>query len=182
MYGMKPCVLLFAVLSLPVFSQTVIGTVEKIDKEQLQMKSRDGLVTLKVDEKTTVTKAKKFNDLSPLAVGDEVRVNYYGEGTLTAVNISAKITLSGVITEARSNSIAVLLNSPATATSPDRSVVMFVFLNSTVKFAASRNQLTIGRRVQVEGWDTGDRVVEADKVAISETDPPLRPTPQRPPR
>ena len=179
---MKPCVLLiFTTLALPVFNQTVIGTVEKIDKNQIHVKSRDGQVTFNVDERTTVTKGKMFNDLSPLAVGDVIRVNYFGEETRIAVNISAHVTLSGVITEVRSNSITVLRNQTEDPTSTDRSVGVFVFLNRSTQFGTSRNQLTAGRRVQVVGWDAGNRVVEADKVAIFETDLPIPAPRQRPP-
>jgi hypothetical protein len=35
---MRACVLLLTLLSLPAVSQTIIGTVEKIDKDQLQVK------------------------------------------------------------------------------------------------------------------------------------------------
>ena len=173
---MNRCVLLFTILSLPVLGQTAVGTVQKIDKDQVQVKSRDGLLTFRVDEKSTVTKLKKFNDLSPLAVGDEIRVNYYGEGTLTAVNISAKVTVAGAIVEAGSNHLTVLLDSSVDAASTDRKV--FVFLNPAAKLGTSRNQLAAGRRIHVIGWDAGDGVIDADKVAISETEPPLRPATQ----
>jgi len=63
---MKPCFLILAMLSFPTATaQTIIGTVQKIDKDQLQVKSSDGPVTFQVDEKTTVTKLKKL----PLVVG-----------------------------------------------------------------------------------------------------------------
>jgi hypothetical protein len=175
---MKPCVLLFTILCFPVFNQTIVGTVQKIDKDQFQVKSSNGLITFHADGKTTVTNIKKSKDLSPLAVGDEVRVNYYGEDTFTAVNISVRVTVSGVITEAASNHVTILLDSTSDATSADRKAGVFVFLNPATHFGISRKQLTVGRRVHVVGY-AGDRVIEADKVAIYETDLPLRPAPQR---
>jgi hypothetical protein len=69
---MRACVLLLTLLSLPAVSQTIIGTVEKIDKDQLQVKCRDGVVTLRIDEKTTVCKVKMSLDLSPLTIGDHL--------------------------------------------------------------------------------------------------------------
>jgi hypothetical protein len=149
---MKPCILLFGILCAPVFSQMVVGTVQKIDKDQLQIKSPAGLVTFHADEKTTVAKVKKANDLSLLAVGDEVKINYYGEETFTAVNISAKITVSGVITQAAPNHITL--------------GAVFVFLDSATKLGVARDQLKVGRKVRVAGWDSGDGVLEAEKVAI----------------
>lgn len=171
---MKPCLLVVALLSLPAFGQTITGTVEKIGKDQLQVKSADGPVTLHIDERTVVRKAKTLHDLSALVVGDEVRVNYYGEGTLTAVNVSARIALSGVITEAGASRLLVLPTSSSCATPPERKTV-FVFLDRTTKFGASRSQLTVGRRVHVVGWDAGDGVVDAERVAIYDTDLPSRP-------
>ena len=177
---MKPYLLGVVVLSLPAFGQTITGTVEKIGKDQLEVKGTEGPVTLHVDEKTTVRKVKQFHDLSALVVGDEVRVNYYGEGTLAAVNISAKIGLSGVITEAGLNRIMVLPALASDARPPERKAV-FVFLNRTTQFGISRGQLTVGRKVHIVGWDTGDGVVEAERVASPDSDvssrPPARPKP-----
>jgi len=171
---MKPCFLMLAMLSFPTATaQTIIGTVQKIDKDQLQVKSSDGPVTFQVDEKTTVTKSKKLHDLSLLAVGDEIRVNYYGEGTLTAVNISAKVTLAGSIVEAVSSRLTVVPDSTAGAAPEDRKSVT-VYLGPATKYGTSRKHLTVGRRVHVVGWDVGDRVIDADKVAVYESDVPVR--------
>lgn len=56
---MKPCALLFTILCFPVFNQTIVGTVQKIDKDQIQVKCSSELITLHADEKTTVTKLRK---------------------------------------------------------------------------------------------------------------------------
>jgi hypothetical protein len=171
---MKLCFLLFLVLPLPVSGETLTGTIEKIGKNQLQIRNQDGLVTVQTDEKTTVRKTKTFHDLSPLAAGDEVRVTYYGEGTFTAVNISVRVTLSGVITESNPSHIMVV---PA---STDQKGGTFVFLHPDTKFGTDRKYLTIGRRVHVVGWDVSDQVVDADRVAIYESDLPARTAPSRP--
>ena len=174
-----PAYLVVALLFLPAFAgfgaigQTVIGTVEKVSTDQLQVKGPNGPVTLHLDEKARVRKGKVFHDLSALVVGDEVRVNYYGEEKLTAVNVSAKVELSGVITEAGPIRIVVLPASTPDAKAPDRKTV-FVFLDRTTKFGTSRSQLAVGRRIQVVGWDAGDGVVDAERVAIYDTDLPTR--------
>jgi hypothetical protein len=169
---MKLCFLLF--LALPVSGETLTGTIEKIGKNQLQIRNQGGLVTVQTDEKTTVRKTRASHDLSLLAAGDEVRVTCYGEGTLTAVNISARATLSGVVTESSSSHITVI---PA---STDRKAGTFVFLHPDTKFGTDRKYLTIGRRVHIVAWDVSDQVVDADRVAIYETDLPARPAPSRP--
>ena len=81
-----------------------------------------------------------------------MKINYYGEDTFTAVNISAKITVSGVITEAAQNHIKL--------------GGVFVFLNPETKLGVTRDQLKAGKKVRVAGWDSGDGILEAEKVAI----------------
>jgi len=174
---MQPSFLLFAILSVPALDQTIIGTVQKIDMDQLQVKGPDGLIAFRIDDKSTVAKLKRSHDLSLLAVGDEVRVNYYGEGTLTAVNISAKVRISGTIAEKGVNHLTLLLDLPADGTSADRKASVFVFLNSTAKLGTSRSQLAVGRRIHVTGWAAGDAVVDADKVTFYDAESPLRPAP-----
>ena len=43
-----------------------------------------------------------------------------------------------------------------------------------------KKYLTIGRRVHIVVWDVSDGVVDAERVAIYETDIPARPAPSRP--
>jgi hypothetical protein len=140
------------------------------------------MVTLRIDEKTTVCKVTTSHDLSPLTIGDEVRVTYYGEGALTAVNVSAQVTLSGVITESSPAHLTVVPNSTPDATASDGKAAVFVFLSHTTQFGASRNQVTAGRKVHIVGWDSGNGVIEAEKVAIDDADQPARRNPSRPPR
>ncbi len=174
-----PACLVVALLFLPVFGgfgafgQTVIGTIEKVGKDRLEVKGPNGPVTLLLDEKVRIRKGKALHDLSVLAVGDEVRVNYYGEQTLTAVDVSAKVELSGIITEAGPTRVVVQPASTPDAKAADRKAV-FVFLDHTTKFGTSRSQLAVGRRIQVVGWDAGDGVVDAEKVAIYDSDLPTR--------
>lgn len=152
---MRACTLLFALLFSPAFGQMLVGTVQKIDKDQIQVKRGDGSVTFRADENTVVAKVKKGRDLSLLAIGDDVRVNYYGEGTLTAVNISARVAISGVITQAATNHLTIDAKGGG----------VFVFINPTAKLGVTRDQLKAGKRVDITGWDSGDGVVEAEKVA-----------------
>jgi hypothetical protein len=161
---MRPCALLFTVLCLPAFSQQLVGIVQSVDKDQFQVKGQKGLVTFRADENTIVAKIKKSNDLSVLAVGDEVRINYYGQDKLTAVNICAKVTVSGTIRQTASNHITISTDDSATA---DRGSGVFVFLSSPTRLGVGREELKVGRKVHVTGWDSGDGVVEAEKVVLN---------------
>jgi hypothetical protein len=125
--------LLFALLSVAAFGETLTGIIVNIDKNQLRVKSPEGEVRLQADDKTTVRKAKIFHDLSPLAVGDVVRVNFYGEGpNMVAVNISARVALSGVISESASMRLTLFSDSRADATDKKEERV-FIFLYQKLK-------------------------------------------------
>lgn len=164
---MKACLLLFTILAIHGLGQVMVGTVQKAGKDEVEVKARDGVVTFRVDEKTTVAKLKKSSNASVLAPGDEVRVNYYGEGTFTAVTISVKVTAAGVVSDMGSNHFKLLM--------PESKASWFVFLNVANRFAANRSPVAVGRKVNVTGWDTGDGVIEAEKVWGEEARSPDRP-------
>ena len=122
------------------------------------------MVTLQVNESTVVAKLKKTNYLSLFAVGDEVRINYYGQDKLTAVIICAKVAVSGTIRQTGSNHIVISADESGSA---DRKSGLFVFLSQPAKLGVSRDDLKTGRRVHVIGWDSGSGVVEAEKIALN---------------
>ena len=163
--------LAFLFLCAAAFGDTLVGTVVSIDKNQLRVKSSAGEVQLQADEKTSVIKAKVSHDLSPLAVGDVVKVNFHGESPepLVAVNIVAQVTMSGVIKESAPLRLTVAPDAKTGGTS------RIVFLSPDTKYGTSKKDLTVGRKVQVTGWDVGDGAVDAEKVAIYNTDLPVRP-------
>lgn len=163
--------LAFVFLCAAAFGDTLVGTVVSVDKNQLRIKSSTGEVQLQADEKTSVIKAKTFHDLSPLAVGDVVKVNFHGESPepLVAVNIVAQVAVSGVIKESAPLRLTVVPDSKTEATP------RIVFLSPDTKYATSKRDLTAGRRIQVTGWDVGDGAVDAEKIAIYNTDLPVRP-------
>lgn len=163
---MSACFLPIAFLSLAAFGQTMFGTVEKIDKDQLQIKTHEGIVTLHVDERTTVRKGSVRNDVSALAAGDEIRATCYGQAVITAANISAEVTFSGVITEASLGHIKVNREEASGGGRPNKSTESFVFLEPRTRVAANQKPLSAGQTVDVVGWDSGDGVVEAIKVTL----------------
>ena len=88
---------------------------------------------------------------------------------LVAVNIVAQVAASGVIKESAPLRLTVV---------PDDGMSRIVFLSPDTKYATSKKDLTAGRRVQVTGWDVGGGAVDAEKIAIYNTDLPV----QRPAR
>lgn len=161
---MQACVLLSAFLSLPILAETVIGTVERVDADQIQIKTRKATVVIHADERTTVRKGDISNHLSALSIGDEVRATCYGEGVLTAANISAKVTFSGVISEASSAHIKVVPDVAADVAATFKSSGMFVFIGPGLRNA--KDGLQVGQKVHVIGWDSGNGVVDADTITI----------------
>ena len=164
---MKLCALLFTSFLLSAAAQTVTGTIEKIDQNVLVVKGPKGAVSLTIDEKTTIHKGKLTHDAAVLAAGDEIRANYYGEGAPIAVNVSVKVTFKGLVTETTSNHILVRADG-------ENKESVFVYLHPDAKYGISRNRITSGQRVHVVGWDVGNGVVEAEQVAVYETDVPVR--------
>src|SRR5579872_2212523 len=141
---MKFCVLLIALLACPALGHTITGKVETIDKDHLQIKNQDGMLTLRIDERTTVRKGRVLNDLSAIKAGDEIRATCYGEGTLTAVDISAMVTFSGVITETSPAHIKVIPDSTNENATLGKSTSIFVFLNQGAKSGMNLNRLVVG--------------------------------------
>jgi len=178
---MKACALLIACLASAIIGPTVTGTVEKIDKDQLQLKTSDGIVTLHVDERTIIRKGRITNDLSVLTVGDEIRATCYGQGIPIAADISAQVKFSGTVTEASPVHMKIIRDSATAAAATEKKSTVFVYLEPATRFGASPKRLLVGARVNVVGWDAGDGVVDAEKVAIYDTDVPMRP-PARPPK
>src|SRR6266404_7641779 len=54
---------------------TIIGTVLKVTRNSISVKTPRGGFLIPVDDKTEVVKDKTYQDLSPLKVGDEVSVH-----------------------------------------------------------------------------------------------------------
>ena len=174
---MKACFLLIAGLSLAIIGHTVTGTIDKIDKDQLQIKTEDGIVTLHVDERTIIRKDKILNGTSTLAVGDQIRASCYGDAPVTAATISTQVQFAGVIIESSPSHIKVMRDAAKDAAGMKTAV--FVYLEPATRFGTNQKRAVVGERVHVAGWNAGDGVVDAEKIAIYDTDIPVHP-PARP--
>src|SRR6267142_156671 len=76
---MKLALLIFAILTFgsaaAAEESTIIGTVLKVTRNSISVKTLRGGFLIPVDDKTEVVKDKTYQDLSPLKVGDEVSVH-----------------------------------------------------------------------------------------------------------
>ncbi len=168
--------ILFLLLSTSLSAETIAGVIEKLGPDQLQLKTSAGTVAIATDQQTKIRKSAVQHSTAALAVGDEIRVSYYGEAAtrMVAVNISASVTLRGVITEANATRITLRTRHAVGGGEPDCEDMIFVFLYPDSKLGSSRKELTVGREIQVKGWDVGDGVMDATHIAIYNSDIPVR--------
>jgi len=165
----------FLLLSASLSGQIITGTIEKISPDQLQVKTATGSVAVQTNQSTKIWKSEVPHKQAKLAVGDEIRVSYYGDDTkMTAVVVSANMTIRGVVFDSGPTRITVSIHHATEPGSPDCQDQIFVFLHPDTTLGVSRKQLTAGRSVQVQGWDVGDGVMEATHIAVYNSDVPVR--------
>ena len=166
----------FLLLSTSLSGQIITGAIEKIGQDQLQLKTSTGSVTVLTDSHTKIWKSEVPHAQKKLAVGDEIRVNYYGDlsSKITAVVISASVTLRGLVLDTGTTRLTVRIQHPTKPGSPDCEDKIFVFVHPTTALGAGRKELAAGRYVQIIGWDVGDGVVEASHIAVYNSDVPAR--------
>src|SRR6266404_3193675 len=89
---------------------TIIGTVLKLTRNSISVKTPRGGFMIPVDDKIEVVKDKTYQDLSPLKVGDEVSVHCRNPtGKPVAVKVFANvITFSATVRHVADNEIEIL--------------------------------------------------------------------------
>jgi hypothetical protein len=173
------CLVLLAML--PVFAQppiSVIGTVESVSGDTVSVKTGAAPVTVHADSQTEVWRGKKFHDLSPLRIGDRV----FGEcrkdasGVLIAISIAANVSnFFGVITAVNPDSIEVLANPNADPHSAYKTEQKTVYIDADTTFQNSaKEDLKVGRGVQVFGLDLKGGKVQGSELTVYEGNRPVR--------
>lgn len=157
--------ILFPLLAASLSGEVITGVIETFGQDQFQLKTGTGSVSIATDTHTKIRKAA-----AALTVGDQIRVTYYGEPSskMVAVNISASVTLRGMVTESNATRLTLRIHKA------DGDSSVFVFLHPETKLGASRRELVPGREIQVKGWDVADGIVDAAQIAICNADIPLR--------
>ena len=168
--------ILFLLLSTSLSAEMITGVIEKLGPDQFQLKTTAGIITIATDPHTKIRKSAVQHTAAALALGDEIRVSYYGEqaSKMVAVNISASVTLRGVVTGSNPTRITLRNKYAMGGAAPDCEDIIFVFLHPDTKLGTGRGQLAVGREIQVKGWDVSDGVVDAVGIAIYNSDVPVR--------
>jgi hypothetical protein len=153
---------------------TIIGTVDKIDPNQVFVKTSRGSFPISADDKTEVMKDKTYRDLSPLKVGDEISIRCQPDasGKLVAKIIWANVVdFAGTVKEMRSEEIEIVTRSG------DERKIIHIYPDTG--FGTSRKDLTVGQDVRIVGLDVGDGAVDASRVAVYNLDVPVNKGPQK---
>jgi len=153
----------------------ITGRIEKLGSHELRV---DGM-RISVTDTTMVIKGRTYHDLSPLVVGEQVRIKLdpHAEGRLVAQTISARATVAGTIIQA-SGEMLIIRPAPKRATVEPRSATT-VHLNSNTVYAGTARQLAVGTEVEVVGWDVGYGEIDAARIAIYNGDLPMQGRPFR---
>ena len=171
---MKPASLFLALISVAAFGDELVGRIERLGGNAILIDNGRRPLTVYVDDKTETIQGKAVRNLLPLAVGDEVRVEFRLEtsGRMIAITIYTSVTLSGVVTETGPDSFKILAG-------PKGADVRTILLDRNTVFGVNRKYVTANCDVQVVGWDLGDGSILAARVAIYGTDVPMQMRPGR---
>jgi hypothetical protein len=156
----------------------VFGAVEGISGKQVYVKSELQLFALTTDEHTEIWKGKEFHDLSPLEVGDEViaKCRRDASGNLIAEMMRLNgVNVAAVITKVAGSGFEVLTNPNADPQSGYRTENRIVSVDEDTLFEESaREDLRVGRNVQVIGLDLKNGTIRATRVTVYEGHRPVR--------
>ena len=154
---------------------TFIGTIDKVARTEISLKTPRGSFKIYADDMTELIKDKIYHDFSPVQTGDEINVQCQPgpSGKLTAVKVWANVvSFPATVKEIRGEEIEVAVTSDdAGGGGDERKTVRFY--PDTV-FGANRADLSVGQRVRIVGLDVGNGVVDAARIALYNTDIPSR--------
>jgi hypothetical protein len=148
---------------------TVIGTIDKLLRNQISVKTPRGAFPIGADEKTEIMKDKPYHDLSALKVGEEIAVQCKPDaaGKLVAVKFWANVVnFAATVKEVRDQQIEVETSSKD---GQEHKIVRFY---PDTAFGTNRSDLAAGQQLRVVGLDVGNGIVDASRIALYNTDVP----------
>ncbi len=178
---MKLALLILAILtfgSAAAEESTIIGTIYKLTRNQVSVKTPRGFFTIPADDHTETVKDKSYPGLSSLKVGDEVSVhcrNPTGKPIATKVFANV-ITFSATVRHVGDDEIEVLTIPNADYAREEHKIVR---LYPDTAFGTSRKDLSVGQDTRIVGLDVGNGAVDASRVAIYNMDAPWNKAPRR---
>ena len=172
---------------IPVRAQTtplpiipVIGTVKAISSNEIAVESGHRIINVMADERTQVWKGKTTHDLSLALVGDNFscRCRKDASGRLVAELIELNVVnFFGVITAVENGGemFAMFTNPDADPQSAYVKMTLAVVVDTDTIFDASaKEDLKLGRGVQMIGVDLRNGQTKATRVTVYEGNRPVR--------
>ena len=156
---------------------TLIGTIEKVFGSEIHVRSGQQSITLYADDRTTVSRDSISHDLSLLKSGDEISVRYAEDssGKLIASNIWAKVTtFRGVVTQVSPGRLVLGTRRSPLSTSAFKAVDRVVHTYPETAFSPGIWSAAPGQYLEITGLDLGDGELDAVRVAIYNSDSPVR--------
>jgi Domain of unknown function (DUF5666) len=179
---------LTAILAVPSLAQnqsgsptpvkSIVGTVERISDGVIYVKSGTQLVRISSDSRTEVWKGAIVRNLSPVVVSDDIiaRCRIESSGKLVAEAIWLNIAnFFGVITSVADGGFDVFTNPNADPLSAYKKETRKVFFDRNTIFESSaKEDLKVGREVQLVGLDLHNGKILATRVTVYQGMRPVR--------
>jgi hypothetical protein len=153
---------------------TFVGTIDKVSRNELTIRTSRGPVKMFANRTTEVVKDKSYHDFAPLKTGDEISVQCQPDasGKLVAVKVWANVvSFPATVKELRGEEIEVAVTNDETGGGGDQRKIVR-FYPDTI-FGTNRADLSVGQRVRIGGLDVGNGVVDAARIALYNTDVPV---------
>jgi len=171
---MKLTLLILAFGSLAAAEEfTFIGTIDKLARSEISIKTPRGSFKIYADDKTELTKDRSYHDFSPVKTGDEISVRCQPDsaGKLIAIKVWANaVGFPATVTELRGEEIEVAGESSDAVGGGQRKIVR---LYPDTVFGTNRADVVVGQRLRIVGLDVGNGAVDAARIALYNTDVPV---------
>jgi hypothetical protein len=156
----------------------VIGTVKSISSDVISVATGAATEDVATDAHTEIWKGKTFHDLSPVQIGDDFSARCYrnASGKLVADVIWLNIVnFYGVITNASGDGFEMLTNPNADPHSSYVKTNLKISVDADTIFDASaKEDLRVGRGVQMVGLDLKNGAIRATRLTVYEGKRPVR--------
>ena len=156
----------------------LIGTVWAISGNLISVATGAATEDVVADARTVIWKGKTFHDLSPVQIGDDFSARCYrnDSGKLVAEVIWLNIVnYFGVITAVNGGSFEMLTNPNADPHSAYVQRTLKISVDAGTLFDASaKEDLRVGRGVQMVGLDLRSGAIRATRLTVYEGNRPVR--------
>jgi hypothetical protein len=147
----------------------VLGTIENVSPNTISIKTQRGSIQIGARSATEVIKDKTYRDFSALKIGDEISARCQPEasGRLVVTNIWAKpVNLTGTVKDVQGDDAIVATQESA------ETITVRLYPDTVV--GTNRRDVVVGKHVRVTGVETGRNAVDAFRVAVYDTDVPVK--------